>query len=160
MINFIIIFCFFYNLFSLEDNYFTILWWSLPHINMNQPQAYMCPLPTEPPCHLPFYSIPQGTQSQCSVTFIINYSSPVFLPLQSRASCRPGGEAKYSSPTVGRSNRHGWWSVGVAPPVRNIVPERAFNTHCAGLPEASGVKHGGSSFCGWRVDWGIFRRLC
>ena len=30
-----------------------ILWWPLPYINMNRPQAYMCPLPPEPPSHLP-----------------------------------------------------------------------------------------------------------
>ena len=25
----------------LENNYFTILWWFLPHININQPQVYL-----------------------------------------------------------------------------------------------------------------------
>ena len=30
-------------LFSLEANYFTILWWFWPYINMIQPQVYMCP---------------------------------------------------------------------------------------------------------------------
>ena len=37
------------NLFWLEHNYFTILWWLLPHINMNQPQVYMCPPILNPP---------------------------------------------------------------------------------------------------------------
>ena len=30
-----------------------LLWWFLPYINMNQPQAYICPLPLKLPCHLP-----------------------------------------------------------------------------------------------------------
>ena len=28
---------------ELKDNCFTILWWFLPYINMNQPWVYMCP---------------------------------------------------------------------------------------------------------------------
>ena len=32
-------------------NYFTILWWFLPYIHMNQTWAYMCPHP-DPPFHL------------------------------------------------------------------------------------------------------------
>ena len=31
-----------------ELNCFTILWWFLPFINMNQPLVYICPLPLEP----------------------------------------------------------------------------------------------------------------
>ena len=38
-------------IFSLEDNCFTVLYWSLPYINMNQPKVYICPLPLEPPSH-------------------------------------------------------------------------------------------------------------
>ena len=40
------------NLFSLEDAYFTILWWFLPYIDMNQPQVYMCP-PSENEISIP-----------------------------------------------------------------------------------------------------------
>ena len=29
--------------FKLQDNYFTISWWLLPYINMNQPQVSICP---------------------------------------------------------------------------------------------------------------------
>ena len=39
-------------LFWLETNYFTILWWFLPYIDMHQPQVYMCPpswTPLSPP---------------------------------------------------------------------------------------------------------------
>ena len=32
----------------------------LPYIIMNQPQGYMCPLPLEPPSHLPFHPPPLG----------------------------------------------------------------------------------------------------
>ena len=31
----------------------TFLWWFLLYIDMNWPQAYMCPLHPEPPSHLP-----------------------------------------------------------------------------------------------------------
>ena len=39
----------------LEDNCFVILYLSLSHININQPQVYICPLPPEPFPHLPTY---------------------------------------------------------------------------------------------------------
>ena len=45
------------NLFKLEDNYSTVLWWFLPYMDMNQPRVYMCP-PSEPPFHLPPHPIP------------------------------------------------------------------------------------------------------
>ena len=32
-------------LFQLEDNFFIILCWFLPYININQPSVYICPLP-------------------------------------------------------------------------------------------------------------------
>ena len=36
-------------LFKLEDNYFTILWWFLPYMDINQPQVYMFIPHSEPP---------------------------------------------------------------------------------------------------------------
>ena len=41
----------------MEANYFTILWWFLPYIHMNQPWVYMCSpsrpsLPPPSPSHL------------------------------------------------------------------------------------------------------------
>ena len=41
MLFFFFFFQFIY-LFQLEANYFTILWWVLPYIDMNQPWVYMC----------------------------------------------------------------------------------------------------------------------
>ena len=35
----------------MKDNYFAILCWFLPYINMNQPEVYLCPLPLELPSH-------------------------------------------------------------------------------------------------------------
>ena len=35
----------FFFLFLMEANYFTILWWVLPYIDMSHPQVYMCPPP-------------------------------------------------------------------------------------------------------------------
>ena len=44
----------------MVDNYFTILWWFLPCINMNRPQVYMYPPHPEHPTHLPPHPIPLG----------------------------------------------------------------------------------------------------
>ena len=43
----------------MEANYFTILWWFLPYIHMNQPWVYMC----SPFQNLPPHPIPQGHPS-------------------------------------------------------------------------------------------------
>ena len=63
---------FFINLFKLEVNYFTMLWWFLPYIEMNQPRVYMCPpswtpLPPSPshPSGLSLY-----TSFECPVSCI------------------------------------------------------------------------------------------
>ena len=48
------------NLFQLEANYFAILWWFWPYINMNQPRVYMCPHQPESRSHFPPYPIPLG----------------------------------------------------------------------------------------------------
>ena len=52
--------------FLLEANYFSILWWFLPYIHMNQPQVYMCSPSwfSFPP---PSSSHPSGS-SQCTST--------------------------------------------------------------------------------------------
>ena len=47
--------------FKLKDNCFTVLSWFLSYINMNQPQVYLCPLPLEPPFHLPPHHTPLGS---------------------------------------------------------------------------------------------------
>ena len=39
--------------FLLLNNCFTILYRFLPHINMNQSQAYLCPHPAQRPSHIP-----------------------------------------------------------------------------------------------------------
>ena len=45
----------------MEDNCFTIFCWFLLYINMNQPEAYICPLPLKPPSHL----LPHSTSLGC-----------------------------------------------------------------------------------------------
>ena len=50
--------------FQLEANYFTILWWFLPYIHMNQPWVYMC-FPFWPSLLPPSSSLPSGS-SQCT----------------------------------------------------------------------------------------------
>ena len=42
----------------MGDKCFTILSQFLPQINMSQPQVYICPLPREPPIHLPPHPTP------------------------------------------------------------------------------------------------------
>ena len=47
------------NLFYFEANYFTILWWFCPYIDMNQPWVYKCPpILNLPPTSLPVVSAP------------------------------------------------------------------------------------------------------
>ena len=49
---------FFLILFELEANHFTILWWCLPYIDMNQPWVCMCsPILSLPPTSLPTPSL-------------------------------------------------------------------------------------------------------
>ena len=50
------IYFFFIYFYWLEANYFTILWWFLPYIDLNQPCIYMCspswtPVPSPSPSH-------------------------------------------------------------------------------------------------------------
>ena len=57
----------------METNYFTILWWSLPYIDMHQSRVYICPpsqTPFSPPS--PFYSsgLSQCTRFECPVSCI------------------------------------------------------------------------------------------
>ena len=48
----------------MEANYFTILWWFLPYIHMNQPWMYMCS-PSWPSLRPPSPTHPSGS-SQCT----------------------------------------------------------------------------------------------
>ena len=48
---FLLLFSFSY-FFKLKDNCFAVLCWPLPSISVDQPQAYICPLPVSPPSHL------------------------------------------------------------------------------------------------------------
>ena len=48
---------FFIYLYQLEANYFTILQWFLPYIDMNQPWIYMAPHPDPPSCLPPIPSL-------------------------------------------------------------------------------------------------------
>ena len=60
-------FFFFIYFYQLEANYFTILWWFLPYIDMNQPWIYMCS-PSQFPLQPPSPSHPSGS-SQCLLEF-------------------------------------------------------------------------------------------
>ena len=59
----------------LQDICFTMLCWFLPHINMNQPQVYLCHFPLEPPSHLPPHPTPLDCQStvMSSMCHIANF---------------------------------------------------------------------------------------
>ena len=54
-------------------NYFTILWWFLPYIDMNQPWLYMCPpsrTPLLPPSPSHHFGLSQCTIFECPVPCI------------------------------------------------------------------------------------------
>ena len=53
-------------MYLMEANYSTILWWFLPHINMNQPWIYMCPTIPHP---LPPPSPPHPAGLSQSISF-------------------------------------------------------------------------------------------
>ena len=44
--------------FFLLDDCFTVLYWSLPHSSMSQPQVHLCPVPPESASHLPPHPTP------------------------------------------------------------------------------------------------------
>ena len=96
----------------MEDNYFIILWWFLPYINMNQPQMYMCPPPSWTPLPLPSgwsqstgFGCPASCMELASVLHMVMYmfqcyslksSHPHLLPLSPKVCslylcllCRP-----------------------------------------------------------------------
>ena len=55
-------------------NYFTILWWFLPYIHMNQPWVYMCS-PSWTPSHLTPPPIPQGHPSAPALSTLSHASN-------------------------------------------------------------------------------------
>ena len=57
----------------MEANYFTVLWWFLPFINMNQPQVHMCaPIqkPSTPPSPPHLSGLSQSTNFECTASCI------------------------------------------------------------------------------------------
>ena len=54
----------------LEDNYFTILWWFLPYVDMNQPRVYMCP-PILNPLPAPSPPHPSGLSQSTSLSDLL-----------------------------------------------------------------------------------------
>ena len=50
----------FFFIFLLQDNCFTEFCCFLSNLNMNQPQVYIYPLPSDPPSHLPPHPTPLG----------------------------------------------------------------------------------------------------
>ena len=55
-------------------NCFTILWWFLPYIDMDQPRVYMWPHP-EPLSHLPPHPIPLGCPSALALSALFRASN-------------------------------------------------------------------------------------
>ena len=58
----------------MEVSYFTILWWFLPYIHMNQPWVYMCS-PSDSPSHFPPHPICQGHLSALSLSILFHASN-------------------------------------------------------------------------------------
>ena len=67
------------NFFKLEANYFTVLWWFLPYIDMNQPWVYLCspPIPLGWPrtSHLPPDPIPLGWPRTLTLSALLHASN-------------------------------------------------------------------------------------
>ena len=63
----------------MEDNWFTILCWFLPYINMNQPQVYMCPLPPEPPSRLLPHHTPLGCHERWAELSVSHSKFPLLV---------------------------------------------------------------------------------
>ena len=59
----------------MEDNYFTILWWFLPYINMNQPWVHTCPPHPETPTNLPPHPISRGGPRAPALSVLLHASS-------------------------------------------------------------------------------------
>ena len=58
----------------MEDNYFIILWWFLPYIDMNQPRVYMCP-PSWTRSHLPPHPISLGCPRALALSALLHASN-------------------------------------------------------------------------------------
>ena len=58
----------------MEVFYFTILWWILPYIDMNQPWMYMCS-PSWTPSRLPPHPISQGLPSAPALSTLSHASN-------------------------------------------------------------------------------------
>ena len=71
-------FFFFFHLFLLEANYFTILQWVLPYIDMNQPWIYMCS-PSQSPLPPPSPPDPSGSFQCTSLEHLSHASNMVVL---------------------------------------------------------------------------------
>ena len=55
------------NYIKMEDNWFTMLCWFLPYINMNQPKVCTCSLPLDPPSHFPLHPTQVVTDHQTEI---------------------------------------------------------------------------------------------
>ena len=75
--------------FSLIDDCSTILVWFLPHSNMTQPLVYVCPLPLEPPSHLPHIPTPLGCDRTLSHTANSHWLSVLLRMLVYTHPCCP-----------------------------------------------------------------------
>ena len=63
----------------MEANYFTILWWFLPYIDMNHPQVYTCPPRPESHQHLPPHPIPLGCPRALALGVLL-HASKLYWP--------------------------------------------------------------------------------
>ena len=56
-----------------------ILWWFLLYVTMNQPQAYMCPLPPESASHLLPQPIPPGCNRALALGSLKVFLSEIYI---------------------------------------------------------------------------------
>ena len=59
----------------MEANYFAILWWFLPYVDMNQPRVYTCPPILSPPSQLSLLSSPLGCPRAPALSVLLHASN-------------------------------------------------------------------------------------
>ena len=64
-----------------------MLCWFLPYNNVNQPQVYLCPLPLEPPSHLPPHPTPLGCHRALDLSSLHHTTNSHWLSIVHMVKC-------------------------------------------------------------------------
>ena len=86
----------------MEDNYFAIMWWFLPYINMNWPQVCVCLPPsswTPLPPNIHFQRV-WVLKHLIKSTNLISYTVMVFHPIWIIGKCQVGSQTSFPSTEI------------------------------------------------------------